>query len=262
MKFNFQNMLEQFTKWLEGALPGIIGGLIIFGIGWWLSNVLLKLIRRAMLRGHADTGVISFLCSLLKVLFRMIVILIAASQMGMNMGSVVAALGAAGVTLGLAMKDSLTNISGGAQIVFSHPFRGGDYIAVQDVEGTVERIEIMFTTLRTYDNKEVVIPNSKIINSVVTNYSALGTRRLDLNYLIGYDKDISEAKQILSDLARSNSKVLKEPEPQIVVGEHRVNGVQVGVKVWCNTGDYWSLYSEFQEQAKDAFAGAGYYRMQ
>lgn len=257
MNFNFQKSLDQFTSSLEDAFPRIIGALAILVIGWWVSNMLVKLIRRGMMRGRADVGIVSFLCSLFKAIFEIIVCITAASQLNINLNTIVAAIGAAGVTAGLALKDNLANISGGAQIIFTKPFRGGDYIALQNVEGTVERIEIMFTTLRTFDNKEIVIPNSKITESIITNYSAMATRRLDLNYLVSYSEDLTKVKQVLSVLVEENAMALKEPSPMIVVGEHRESGILVGVKVWCRTEDYWTLYFEMQEKVKEAFDAAG-----
>jgi small conductance mechanosensitive channel len=151
----------------------------------------------------------------------------------------------------------MSNIASGAQIIFTKPFKVGDYLALADTEGTVERIETMFTTLRTFDNKTVIIPNSKITVSVITNYSAMQTRRLDLKYIVGYDESLSKVRELLSGLAQENPLVLQEPAPVIAVGEHTENGVAMGMQLWCKTEDYWTLYSDMQEKVKLAFESAG-----
>lgn len=257
MTFSIQKSMEQVVTWLEGALPRLIGALLILVIGWWVGKILVKLIRRGMERGRADTGMVSFLCSLFKSAFYIIIAIMAAAQFGLNVNSLVATLAAAGVAVGLALKDNMANIAGGVQLIFTKPFHGGDYIALQGVEGTVERIEIMFTTLKTFDNKEVVIPNSKVTESIITNYSAMATRRLDLNYLVGYGEDLAVVKRVLTTLTEENPLVLSEPAPVVAVGEHKESGIVVGVKIWCKTDDYWTLYSEMQENVKNAFEKAG-----
>jgi small conductance mechanosensitive channel len=257
MKFNFEKYGLQLMGYLEAALPKLIGTILILAIGWWLSNQLVRLMYRAMMKSKTDTGIITFICSLIRALFKIIVCITAAAQLGMNVNSIIAALGAAGLTIGLALKDSMSNIASGAQIIFTKPFRVGDYLSLENVEGTVERIEIMFTTLRTFDNKEVVIPNSKITDSVITNYSAMKTRRLDLHYSIGYGEDIALVKRLLSDLAENSPLVLKDPSPLIVVGEHRDSSLAMEVRIWCKTEDYLTLYFDMQEKVRLAFDEAG-----
>jgi small conductance mechanosensitive channel len=257
VSFNFQRYGEQLVTWLGSALPVLIGAVLILAIGWWASNILVRLMYRAMKRSKADTGIVTFLCSLVRAFLKIIVCITAASQLGMNVNSIIAALGAAGLTIGLALKDSMSNIASGAQIIFTKPFRVGDYLALADVEGTVERIETMFTTFRTFDNKQVIIPNSKITVSVITNYSAMQTRLLDLKYVVGYGEDIAAVKRVLGDLVEEHPLVLKEPEPVIVFGEYKEMGIVVGVKVWCKTDDYWTLYFDMQEKVKPAFDEAG-----
>lgn len=253
MNFSLEKFGHQLLTYFEEGLPKLLGTILILAIGWWLSNLLVRLMYRAMKRSKADTGIITFICSLSRALLKVIVCITAAAQLGMNITSIIAALGAAGLTIGLALKDSMSNVASGAQIIFTKPFRVGDYLALENVEGTVERIEIMFTTLRTFDNKEVIIPNSKITDSVITNYSAMKTRRLDLHYSIAYGEDIASVKRLLGDLTENNPLVLKDPRPLIVVGEHRDSSLAIEVRVWCKTEDYLTLYFEMQEKVRIAF---------
>jgi len=257
LEFSFEKYGQQFLLLLESSLPRILGALLILGIGWWLSNQAVRLMFRAMSRSKTDTGLVTFISSLAKVLLKMIVCITAAAQLGMNVGSIIAAIGAAGLTIGLAVKDNMANIACGAQIIFTKPFRVGDYILFEETEGTVERIETMFTTLRTFDNKEVVIPNSKITSGVIVNYSAMATRRLDLKYTVGYDEDIGKVKSLLENLSGRNSMVLDSPAPLVVVGEHGENGITVEVRAWCKTDDYLTLYFDMQEKVKLAFDEVG-----
>jgi small conductance mechanosensitive channel len=254
---SFQLFWAELVQWVQSKLPQFIFAALILVLGWWASNQAARLMYRAMKRSRADTGIITFLCSLARGLFKIIVCITAAAQLGMNVNTIIAALGAAGLTIGLALKDSMSNIASGVQIIFTKPFRAGDYLATADVEGTVERIETMFTTLRTSDNKYVIIPNSKLTVSIITNYSAMQTRRLDLSYVVGYQEDISAVKELLSGLISENPMILKEPEPAVTVGEHQETGIVITMQVWCNTGDYWTLYSDMQEKVKLAFEEAG-----
>ncbi|WP_082236433.1 mechanosensitive ion channel family protein [Anaeromassilibacillus senegalensis] len=252
---------ESFLKWLEESGPGLLGdilsAIIILVLGWWLSKLVVRFMRRAMSRTKAEAGVISFICSLLKATVQIFVCITALARLGVPVASVITALGAASVTIGLALKDNMTNIASGAQIIFTKPFAVGDYLLLDGVEGKVERIEIMFTTLRTFDNKEIVIPNSKVTVSTITNYSAMMTRRLDLSYSIAYDADIAQAKALLRALAEKNPLVEREPEPLIAVGEHQDSSIQMVVRIWCKTDDYYTLYYQMQEDVKLAFDQAG-----
>ena len=257
MSLNFEKCGNEIMKMLESSLPKITAALIILVIGWWLSNQAVKIMYKGMMRSKADTGIVTFISSLTRSILKIIVCITAAAELGMNVSSIIAALGAAGLTIGLALKDSMSNIANGAQIIFTKPFRVGDYLQIDGVEGTVERIEIIFTSLKTYDNKEIVIPNSKITSSVITNYTSMETRRLSLNYQVGYEEDVTLVKKVINDIVKSNSLVLTEPEPLVVIEEYGNGTLTVSAKVWCKTDDYWDLYYEMQEKIKTAFEKEG-----
>lgn len=253
-----EKLWAQFLSGVIQYLPRLLGAILIFAIGWWLSNLIVKLIRRTMRRSHADAGIISFICSLMRVVLKIIVCIMTLAQLGMDVTSIIAAFGAAGLTAGLAIKDSMSNIASGAQLIFTHPFHVGDYLAVEGgIEGTVERIEIMFTTLRTYDNREIVIPNSKITVSTLTNYTAMETRRVDLEYQVSYRADLQKVKALLQQVCEENPLVLNDPAPLIGVSAHKDSAIAIAVKVWCKTEDYWPLFFDMQERVKIAFDHAG-----
>ena len=257
MELSFELLWEKFLVWLEGILPNVVGAILIFVVGWWLSNVIIRLMKRAMLRVRTEVGIITFICSLANAAIKIIISITALAQLGVEVGSIIAAIGAAGVTVGLALKENMANVASGAQIIFTKPFTVGDYLLLDNVEGVVERIEIMFTTLRTFDNKVIVIPNSKVTVSTITNYTAMKTRRLDLHYSISYNDDLAKVKAVLGELVEKNPLVEKTPEPLVAVEEHKDSCIQMLVRVWCKTDDYWPLYYQMQEEVKLAFDRAG-----
>ena len=181
----------------------------------------------------------------------------AISKLGIDVSSIIAALATAGVAIGLALKDSMSNIASGIQIIFMHPFHVGDYISIDTTEGTVSRIELFFTALNTIDNKEIVIPNSTITASTVVNFTAMETRRLDLKYMVSYSDDLSHVKEVLSKLCQEDERILDTPEVQIVIGEHGESGVYVLIRLWCKTDDYWPIYFSMQEKVKLKFDEEG-----
>lgn len=249
--------MEVFFNWAGSAVWSLLAAAVIFLLGWWLSSVIVKLLRRALERTKADGGIISFLCSFCRVFLQIVAGIMAIAKLGVDVSSIVAALATAGVAVGLALKDSMSNIASGMQIIFMHPFHVGDYISIDTAEGTVGRIEILFTTLNTFDNKEVVIPNSKITASTIVNFSSMETRRLDLKYMVSYSDDLFQVKEVLSRLCGEDERVLSDPEPQIAVGEHLSSGVCVLARVWCKTDDYWPLYFSMQEKVKLTFDQEG-----
>ncbi len=253
--------LEKFFEWLMGWLgnmaPRVLGAIIVVAVGWVLSKALVKLLKKALERGKAEAGVITFIGSLVNISLKILVGITAAAQLGFNVTSIITAIGALGVTVGLALKDSMSNVASGVQILFTHTFRVGDYLAVGGVEGTVDRIEIMYTSLHTFDNKEIVIPNSQLTASVITNYTSQTTRRLDLSYSVSYSTDLAQARQVLHQVIEANEKVLQDPAPLVAIGEHKDSCIMVVAKIWCETDNYWPLYFEMQESVKNAFDQAG-----
>mgnify|MGYP002799280977 FL=1 len=227
--------------------------------GGWLSSVAVNLVRKAITRARGDAGVTTFLASLLNILLKAIIAIMAIAQLGIDVTSLIAALGTAGVAVVLAMKDSMSNVASGAQIVLAAPFHVGDYLSApsEEAEGTVERIEMMFTTLRTFDNKEIVIPNSRLMQSTIINFTAMKTRRLDLTYSVSYSADLLAVKALLMRLCEEEPRIQKDPAPLVAVGEHGASAVSIVVRVWCEIGDYWDVYYAMQERVKLAFDEAG-----
>lgn len=249
-----------FLGWIEGhwtfielMLKKIFESMLILVIGWWIVGVVTRSIKNIMLKAKVDAGIVSFIMSILKIVLRIIVLLSVADHIGIPTASLITALGAAAVTAGLAIKDSLSNVASGVLIIVNRMFSVGDYLKVENVEGTVKKIEIFFTTLATADNKQILIPNSRITSNNIINYTACEKRRLDLSYKVDYGSDLEKAKILLSNIISQNEKFLKDPACIVEVGEYRKNGIDVVVKVWCKTNEYSELYSYMQREVKNEF---------
>lgn len=259
LNVEMSSMWSAFLTWLVSMLPRLAASVLLFGLGWWLSNVVTRLMRRAVTRAKGDAGVTTFLSSLLNILLKVIISIMAIAQLGVDVTSLIAAIGTAGLAVGLAMKDNMSNVASGAQIVLTGPFHVGDYLSVpaESVEGTVERIEMMYTTLRTFDNKEVVLPNMKLTSSTIVNYTAMKTRRLDLTYSVSYSTDLDQAKALLTRLCEEEEKIEKDPVPLIAVGECGDSSIAIVVKVWCKIENYWDAYYAMQGRVKQEFDKVG-----
>lgn len=229
---------DAFGKWLLSILPKMVGGLLVFVIGWWLAGVIAHIVVRGMERAKVDQGVREFLYSCVKIVIKIIVIITALSTMGMNVTTLVAALGTAGVAIGLALKDSLSNFASGVLILFNHTFKVGDFIEIDGQKGTVRRIELMFTTLATADNKRLVIPNSVITSDMIINYTAKSTRRLELTVGVAYGSDILAVKQAITAALKASKDVSWEKEPIIGIASFDDSAITFDIKVWVRTAAF------------------------
>lgn len=257
MRTAWQEFSSSLSAWAKEFLGNLLVAGLILLCGWWLARLAGKLTKKAMGKGPLDPLAASFVGSVVKFIVLAVAAVSAVAQLGINITSLVAALGAAGLTASFALQGSLSNFVSGMQIIFTRPFKMGDYLSFEGHEGTVKRIEVLYTILATFDNKEVLVPNSKMTNSIVVNFTSNGTRRLDLSYSVSYQADLALAKSLLSKLAEADPRVLKEPLPIIAVGEWKESSVTVMMKLWCRQEDYWNLYFSMQEKVKEAFDGAG-----
>lgn len=254
---DWQGIWSGFLQGLANFAGDLVLAALIFLGGWLLARLAARLTKKAISKGKVDALAASFFGSLVKAVVLVVAGVSAVAQLGVNINSLVAALGAAGLTASFALQGSLSNLVSGIQIIFTKPFNMGDYLSFGTYEGTVKKIEILSTTLATFDNKEVVIPNSMITSDVVVNFTRSGTRRLDLSYGVSYQADLQKAKQLLQDLVDADERVFQEPAPLIAVGELKDSSVTLVCKVWCNADDYWPIYYKMQEDVKAAFDREG-----
>ena len=249
--------LEKFVDglwdWLKDFLPNFLGALIIFGVGMWLSGIIAHIVTKAMTKAKIGETVVSFANSFIKIGIKVLVIVAALGTLGFNVASLVTAVGAATVAIGLALQDSLKNIASGINILIAKPFSVGDYLETNGLQGTVTRIDIASTHLLTIDNKEVIIPNSGISNSSLVNYTSQEKRGVFLSYSVAYSSDIDLVKEVVESVIEKNKTILKDPVPLIVVGKHEDSSIEIIVRVWCKTSDYWNVYFYMQEKIKKAF---------
>ncbi len=256
MEFNTDIVLhaiEYTLKLIEGLAPRLIFAILTLLIGWiiikWINHVALRALKHARL----DQAVRSFLGSLISIGLKIVLLIIVASMLGVQTSSLVALVGAAGLAIGLALQGSLANFAGGVLILIFKPFKIGDYIEAQGFVGTVESIQIFNTTLKTTDNQAIVIPNGKLSNDCIRNYTAKRTRRVDLTLHLHYDEDLKKVRKNLLALAKKEKRFLDKPTPEIVVKDLTERGVEISLRGWVKTKDYWDVYYGMLEVIQEAF---------
>jgi len=235
----------------------IIGTLAIFFIGKWIVKVIVSIVTKIMNKSNLDETLANFLSKVIRGVLLVIVLLAALNNLGVDTTSFVAMFGAAGLAIGLAFKDTFSNIGAGVLIIFFRPFKVGDYISAAGEMGTVEAINIFSTLLLTPDNKQIIIPNGGIIDGNITNFSAKSTRRVDFVFGIGYDDDLKLAKSTLEEIVNADERILKDPTPFVAVGELADSSVNFTVKVWAKSEDYWGIHFDTIEKVKLTFDEKG-----
>lgn len=237
--------------------PLLLKAVIILVVGLILAKALEKLIKNILLHSRIDATAHKLIIQMAGIGMKVVVLLATAGTLGIDTTSLVTLLGAVGLAASLAVKDSLGNLAGGFIVLFSKPFTKGDFIETNAVSGTVENITLLYTTLKTPDNKKIFIPNGEISTAKIINYSAEETRRLDLVYSISYSDDIGTAKQVLKEVVDRSGLALPDPAPAYLVAEHGANSVNLAVRIWVRTADYWDLNFYMNEEVKLAFDRAG-----
>lgn len=242
--FFYSNMFISFF------FNNLIPALFILFIGWFLSGKILIMIKRTLTKSKVDESIISFFSSVLKLVFRIIVILVALTCFGINISSIVATFGAALVTVGLALKDNLSNAASGAIIIINKPFKIGDTLSTSTIDGKVTKIEMLSTTLITSDNREIVVPNSKLTSDYIINSSVNSKRRLDLELPLKKDIKFTDIQPILNNIVNNNPDILSKPAPEVSISTFNDATINVTIKVWCTTENYSSLQKSLLETVK------------
>jgi len=252
------------APWLEKAQTmgmeygaKILGALIILIIGMWIAKAIKKGVAKLMEKRGVDPTLIAFAGSLLYVALQIFVIIAALAKLDINTTSFVAILGAAGLAVGLALQGSLANFASGVLMIIFKPITVGDFVEAGGTMGTVTEISIFTTILNTPDNKKVIVPNSNVMSGNITNFSANGTRRVDLVAGIGYGDDIDKAKSVLEGILAADKRVLKDPAPTVAVVEMADSSVNFVVRPWVNGADYWDVYFDITETIKKRFDEEG-----
>lgn len=256
-------LLEQY---IEDSLPklldfaiDVILAVVVFAIGSRVIKWLVKIVKNSMTRANIEQGVLTFISSLIRYVLYFVLILIILSQFGVTASSVIAVLGSAGLTIGLALQGSLSNFAGGVLILLLKPFVVGDYIIenADKQEGTVAEITIFYTKLLTVDNKAIMIPNGTLSNSSIVNVTAMKKRRLDMLFGVAYDSDIKKVKEILERVAIGDEAIIKDEPTNVFVSELKDSYVEVGARGWVKKEDYWDAKWRITENVKLEFDKEG-----
>ncbi len=235
----------------------IIMALLVFVIGRWIAKLLTKGMEKIMLKSKVDEMLVSFLGNIAYTALLAVIVLAALEQLGVNTTSALAILGAAGLAVGLALKDSLASFAAGVMLIIFRPFKLGDFVEAGGVSGVVEEIRIFHTVLKTGDNREITMPNAQVYGGTIINYSARDTRRIDLVIGIGYGDDIKKARDLITRVLEADSSVLKDPAPTVMLLELGASSIDFAVRPWVNSGDYWTTRAALLEAIKVAFDREG-----
>ncbi|GAA4494140.1 mechanosensitive ion channel domain-containing protein [Pseudaeromonas paramecii] len=257
-------ILTDATHWLasnQGLFieyaVNIAAALITLVVGWFVANLFSHGLVRVMNNRRVDVTITGFIGNLVKYTILAFVVIAALSRIGVQTASFVAIIGAAGLAVGLALQGSLSNFAAGVLLIIFRPLKAGEYVEVAGTAGSVTQVQIFTTVLTTPDNKVVVVPNANVLNGNIVNYSRMATRRVDMTFGIGYGADLHQAKQILEGLLAADSRILKDPAWTIAVGTLNSSSVDLVVRPWVNTADYWGVFFDLQEKVKLAFDQAG-----
>jgi len=235
----------------------IVMALVIFVIGRWVARAVVNVIGRMMKHARLDDMLVRFLSNILYTVLLLVVAIAALDQLGVQTTSLLAVFGAAGLAVGLALKDSLANFSSGVLLIIFRPFKVGDFIEAGGQSGIVEEVRIFNTVLRSGDNREIIVPNGQIYSGAIVNYSARETRRIDLVMGIGYGDDIGKAKQLIETAIAADERILKDPAPAVALGELAESSVNLNVRPWVKTPDYWAVRSDLLQKIKESFDANG-----
>ncbi len=254
---NIEKVIDTITVWATTYSVKIVAALLVFIIGKWLARKISILVKKILERNKVDVTLVNFLEGIIYYALLILVLIAAAGQLGINTTSFLTIVGAAGLAVGLALKDSLSNFASGVMLILFRPFKVGDYVTIAGVSGTVQRIDIFNTILHTVDNQKLIVPNSGVTGDIITNVTANNTRRIDLVIGISYSDDIPKAKQVLEDIIKSEERVLEIPKPTIAVSELADSSVNLVVRPWVKTSDYWDVYFALTEKIKLTFDEKG-----
>ncbi|MNZ84650.1 Small-conductance mechanosensitive channel [compost metagenome] len=259
MEFNYDQMVKLTETWLPIVLAysgQILLAILTLAIGWWLINAVTNRVGRLLAVRHVDRTLQGFMGSLVNIILKVLLIVSVASMIGIQTTSFVAAIGAAGLAIGLALQGSLSNFAGGVLILLFRPFKVGDWIEAQGVAGTVDSIMIFHTVLRSGDNKRVIVPNGSLSNGTITNYSSEPQRKVVFDIGVDYKADLQLARKVLLELAQ-DPRVLRDPAPVAVVSALGEGNITLSLRVWVKNADYWDVMFMFNEKARDALGKHG-----
>jgi small conductance mechanosensitive channel len=253
------HLVRQTQTWVPLLMEygsRLLLALLTLAVGWWIINKVSARLGKLVGLRNADLALQGFISTLSNIVLKILLFVSVASMIGIETTSFVAAIGAAGLAIGLALQGSLANFAGGVLILMFRPFRIGDWIEAQGVAGTVDSIQIFHTVLRTGDNKTVIMPNGALSNGIITNTNRQPTRKVVFDVGVDYEADLQKARNVLLELAQ-DPRVLAEPAPQAVVSTLGDSSITVSLRLWTKTSDYWDVMFMLNEQARDRLKAEG-----
>ncbi len=249
---------SEILAWIEAQGLHLVGGLVVLIAGMILVRWILRLLAKGESRVRMDPTLKGFLDNLIRILLYTIVILTAASTMGISLSSIIAIVASAGVAVSLAVQGVLSNVVGGVMLLLLKPIRVNEYIKAGETEGTVKRIGTIYTELVTPDNKHISMPNSNLTNTPIINYTREGSRRMDIPFGVAYSSDSDRVRQVLLGICEAYpGKIFQDPGPRVLLNECADSSLKYQLRLWCRTEDYWDLYFGLIEKGKRALDEAG-----
>ena len=249
----FKGLLDSVVA----AIPTIILAIVILTVGTLITKLTLKLLSKGLSKTKLELTVTKFTMQIVKIVLYTLLVTVVLSILGIPVTSIITVIGTAGVAIGLALQDSLANVAGGFLLMITKPFKIGDYISTNGVEGTVSHISLLHTRLNSLTNQAIFVPNGQAVNATIINNDGNETRRTDLAIAISYDDDFPKAKKIILDVLENNPSVLKDMELFVRIKEHGGSAIVIADRAWCRTEDYWTLYFDLMEQIRAAFIEHG-----
>ncbi len=250
---DYKQHISNAIDWVWDALPNLILALVILFIGFWIMKFINRMVHRFFEVKDYDPTLESFLQSFIRISLKVILFVLVVTQLGVKSSSLVAVVGAAGLAIGLALQGSLSNFAGGVLILLFKPFKVGDFISAQGVDGTVKEISIFTTKLNTFGNQLAIIPNGQLSNHNIINYNSESTRRDNISVGIGYTADIKKAKAILLAICAEYDAILKDPEPEVYVSDLGDNAIQLSLRFWAKNDVFWASHFHVLEELKHRF---------
>lgn len=255
----FGKNYQQFNHWILSISVDLIISITILIIGFWLANLSSKAIRKMLIKSNTDESLISFLSSFISLALKVMIVITAVTQFGVQMTSFIAILGAAGLAVGMAFSGTLSNFAGGIMILIFKPFKVGDTILAQNERGVVREVQIFNTYLHTTDNKVVILPNGPLANGNITNFTKAEIRRVDVIYSVLLSDDIDQARTIILSYIEQEELILKDPNYFIGIGNIQNSMVEIHISVWVNTEDHLNVYYKMNEAIFQQFTLAGFH---
>ncbi|GAA4314126.1 mechanosensitive ion channel family protein [Pontixanthobacter gangjinensis] len=254
---NWGEIAKEYSEKFIDYLPTLIGAIVLLIVGLWVIKLIVKYLNKLFEKKDYDPTLEKFTVNAASWGLKIILFVLVITQLGVESASLVAAIGAAGLAIGLALQGSLANLAGGVLIIVLKPFKVGDWVEAQGVSGSVVEISLFYTKINTFGNQRVVVPNGQLSNDNITNYSYNNTRKENLTFGISYDDDIKKAKEVLTNMVMEQENVLKDPAPQIIVHSLGDSSVNFSVRYFAELAHFWDLHWYMIEEGKIRLEEAG-----